>query len=604
MASLRGLIAKGISGLSDIGGVTRLMREEGVLQYGEKTTLISGQEEERRYTSVTTALHESDELEFVRLAKAASQDKSGAIPDRVLQQKIDTSGLDLSDAHGLNQRAAIERLGRGGRFGMVIAAAGAGKTSALRPLVSAWTELGRDVWGTSPASRQTDELVDAGINPKRLRAFGPFIDSIQDGKFTLTANSVVAVDEWATVGTRRGLELLKLRERIGFSIVTLGDDKQTKAIEAGSVTDLSYRALGREAVPVIMTTKRQVTEREQKIVGLLREGRAAEALDMKRSDGSAEMVYGGPEGVIARVAKLYAERLVATGEAPSISAPTNLDAHRISEAVRVEQRKLGHVGADLLTIKATDGTREYAMKLAKGDQIRLFRSTGADYGNGTGGPIGRNGSVLEVIDINAPSGIKLKAKNGRIGTVPWAKLVADTGSDRMLLAYGTAMTIHTAQGSTAKEHIFALPQGSQSINGASGYTASTRHRSVAYLVTSEMAERSAVRESRPINDPHEITLDDKWANVARAMAYQPENDSALALLERAVKLKRWTTGAFHRAMTPGGGPPSDVPDNVLYRHLGASMKVEVRQMAIALRRGMAKAQGAYRGVTEGLTWSR
>ncbi len=58
------------------------------------------------------------------------------------------------------------------------------------------------------------------------------------------------------------------------------------------------------------------------------------ALAMKRSDGTAEMAFGGYSDVIARVAKLYAERLTATGQAPSISAPTNADAHRIGEAVR------------------------------------------------------------------------------------------------------------------------------------------------------------------------------------------------------------------------------------------------------------------------------
>ena len=53
---------------------------------------------------------------------------------------------------------------------------------------------------------------------------------------------------------------------------------------------------------------------------------------MKRADGTAEMVPGGYDGVVARVARLYAERLLATGEAPTIAAPTNQDAHRISEA--------------------------------------------------------------------------------------------------------------------------------------------------------------------------------------------------------------------------------------------------------------------------------
>src|SRR5271165_3697797 len=88
---------------------------------------------------------------------------------------------------------------------------------------------------------------------------------------------------------------------------------------------------------------------------------------------------------------------------------------------------------------------------------------------------------------------------------------------RVQLAYGDVMTIHTAQGSTAKEHIFALPAGSQAVDGRLGYTANTRHRHAAYLVTSEAAERGEVRRRRPLNSAREITQDDKWANVARTL---------------------------------------------------------------------------------------
>jgi hypothetical protein len=108
------------------------------------------------------------------------------------------------------------------------------------------------------------------------------------------------VDEWGLVGTWAALHLLRLRERQGFSIVALGDDKQCASVEAGAIIELSRLALGAEQVPEILTTRRQRTEREQTIAGLFREGGAAEALAMKRSDGTAEMAYGGYDRVVAR----------------------------------------------------------------------------------------------------------------------------------------------------------------------------------------------------------------------------------------------------------------------------------------------------------------
>jgi hypothetical protein len=267
---------------------------------------------------------------------------------------------------------------------------------------------------------------------------------------------------------------------------------------------------------------------------------------MKRADGTAELVPGGYAGVTSRVAKLYRERLEATGEAPTISAPTNIDAHRISEAVRAERRSLSQLGPDLMRIQATDGQRDYNLALAAGDRVRLFKSTGAKFASGSGGSIGRNGSVLAVVAADK-AGLTLQAKTGRIGTVAWAALT-EKSTGRIQLAYGDAMTIHTAQGSTAKEHIFALPSGSQAVDGRLGYTASTRHRQAAYLITNEAAEQSAIRQRRPLNDAHPVTVDDKWANVARALAWQPERDTATSLRERVGELRRgsvqwWQAGA-------------------------------------------------------------
>lgn len=55
-------------------------------------------------------MHEADEKEFVSLARKAATDRSVAIPQALLEEKIKQSG-DLSDQHGQKQRQTIERLG-------------------------------------------------------------------------------------------------------------------------------------------------------------------------------------------------------------------------------------------------------------------------------------------------------------------------------------------------------------------------------------------------------------------------------------------------------------------------------------------------------------
>ena len=88
----------------------------------------------------------------------------------------------------------------------------------------------------------------------------------------------------------------------------IGDPKQCQSIEAGPVIDLLRNALGEDAIPQILTSIRQKTEREREITGLFRAGKAAEALEMKQRDGTAELVAGGRQSTVQRVAQLWRER--------------------------------------------------------------------------------------------------------------------------------------------------------------------------------------------------------------------------------------------------------------------------------------------------------
>ncbi|MBX9875949.1 MAG: relaxase domain-containing protein, partial [Thermoleophilia bacterium] len=475
-AATRGLIAAGIEETADVGRVTALFRSEGVRQYGEATSLVWGRAGERGEVGITTALHASDEAEFVRLARAAAGDRRGALSAGEITAAAERAGLAFKGDHGAAQRRAMHRLGEGGRLGVVVGAAGSGKTTLLQPLVAAWTGQGRAVHGVALAWRQADDLADAGIGRGNVRALSVFLEAAKADGIVLDRRSVVVVDELGLLGTRQGLELLRLQEARGFRLAMLGDDRQCQAIEAGPIVDLVRRALGPEQLPEILTTVRQRAEREREIAGHWREGRAAEALAMKREDGTAEMVPGGYREAVERVAALVGQRLRANADDPSytltVSAPTNADAHRLGVAVREVRRGLGQVGEDQVRVGAADREgNTYEMALAPGDRVRLFASTRAE---GEGGSIGRNGSVLTVLSADA-KGMRVRTVSGREGRVAWSTL-GDRATGRVRLAYGEVMTTHTAQGSTATEHVHALPAGTKAVTGFAAYASGTRHR--------------------------------------------------------------------------------------------------------------------------------
>lgn len=556
-AAARSLIHSGIDTHKDIDSVVGKMMEKGVLQYGEKTTLISGRETGKWVRSFTTALHERDEAEFISKAKRASENPTKALDRDRLKAAVERSGLKFEGEHGEVQLKAIHQIGEGGALSVLVGAAGSGKTTLLTPLIDAWKEDGRRVYGMALAWRQADDLIDAGIfrdDTKGIndsRAISVFMKDVQSGKIELDHKSVVVVDELSLLGTRQALDLVRLRDKHDFQLVMIGDDMQCQSIEAGPVIDLARKALGPNAIPEILTTLRQKSEREREIAGLFRAGEAGPALSMKREDKTVELVQGGPRQAAQRVADLVSERMKENAKNPkysiTVSAPTNSDAHQLSIAIREKRREMGLISKkDLVTIQAAGAGDKvtYEMKLAEGDKVRLFKNISPVKGRGS---LGRNGSIVTIVNADK-GGVQLRNADGKEGYVPWERL---TQGGKVRLAYGEVMTTHTAQGSTATEHIYAMPQGTKAVNGFSSYSSGTRHEQKSYMVISAGAERAEVAARRPINDPRPIREDDLWSNAARNLGYQPVKATATDFLKDAVNVHRASSRGIQKGLQPG-----------------------------------------------------
>jgi len=182
-AAARGLIASGVDSAADIDRITAAMREHGVQHDGSTVPLVwasvpseSEGEGRRPKVKITTALHVAQEREAIALAEAAAADRSGALSpgqiDRAVRDVSDRDGLDFTSAHGLEQRRVLETLGTSGWLAVAVGVAGSGKSTLLRPLVAAWSAPPeregdeRTVYGTALATRQANQLADAGIDPR------------------------------------------------------------------------------------------------------------------------------------------------------------------------------------------------------------------------------------------------------------------------------------------------------------------------------------------------------------------------------------------------------------------------------------------------------
>ena len=569
----RSLIASGITSPKDVDRVTKAFRDYGVEYAGETVPLIWAREDGHRWSSVTTGLHVEQENEAIGLLRKAAADRSSDLSPHAIQQAVDTflerrPDLSFDTEHGKSQREMIERLGRSGRASMGVAAAGAGKSTAIEPLVDAWKRDERTIYGVTLAWRQTHELFKAGIGrkrPKRDRrgrvepdtgvleecgitkdrtlALARFLRDAVAGKLDLTRKTVVVIDEAATIGTRQLLEITRLQDEHGFQIVGLADDKQTQAIEHGATVRMFRKSLGVEQVPEIATTVRQETERDRVTATLFREGRAEEALARKLEDDTLLIVPGNVEHAIKATVDLWEQRLAANAAdlkgRVGISVPTNGDVRAVGEEVRRRRRARGEVGPDVRTVAAQDQRGdEYALPLAIGDRVRLFNRVYGAGGSG-GGAFGENGTVAEITALEDEGPTLRRLDTGRVALIRWNDL-RNQSSERIRLTYGDALTIDTRQGDTVTDHILLMPSGSQAVNGFKGYTGDSRHRRVGYIVTSQGAEKQEVEGRRPLGDPREITDAHIVANIARNLARQPEKVLATDFLERAEHFRRGT----------------------------------------------------------------
>jgi hypothetical protein len=549
----RGLIQTGISEPEDIDRVVQLIENRGITLRGERVRLIVGEFSDK--VRVTNTAQVRIETDLADHARAAALDRRDALSVAALKAAIDSSGLDFErePEHGAAQKAAIYSLGTGGRLSFVTGVAGAGKTTLLKPLVAAWQEdtsldaAGREVIGVATAWRQADALQDTGI--KRTFALDPFLRGVEDGRIALSRNTVLVIDEVSQIAPRPFLKLLEAQAKYGLTIKGLGDREQAQAIEAGDTIEIMQRTLPKEAMPELLTTVRQATPRAREIAGLFRKGDAQTALNMKLEDGTVRMVGGDQDEVVAHVADLYIQRrdaLRAAGSAMgvTISALTNQDAADISRAVRERLKARGELGQEEVVHQAIDQRGEtYDMPIATGDKVRLFRKTYSLI-EGKPGFIGANGDVVEVVGQSV-DGLQLRDADGRVGAVKWRAL-KDSRSDRLLLGFGHALTIDSAQGITSGEHINALPRGTAGITAFKSYVAESRHVSQVYTVISEAAAFEAVKRSRAVGDKEPITTGHLWEQVAKDMSDKPYKSLALDLVDAIERSREEEVDRFIR----------------------------------------------------------
>lgn len=375
------------------------------------------------------------------------------------------------------QLKAIRMIASGGDITIVEGAAGVGKTTLLQAPVVAYREAGYTVVGLSIANRTAKALTEAGIDDERCLSIEAFVQGLENGRITLSKNTLVVIDEFSQVDIRRGAAVFDAVSQAGGKLIALGDEFQSAAIDAGSAMRMSKAAIERSVVEVTATVRQQGEAAE--IASAFRKGGkgVAEAVEKKIKNGDFLYVPGGREATISAIVGKWVELGGLNGKC-TISAPTNHDVLSISRGMRSKLREVGRLGDDVAKLQVVDTAgNQTSLDIAIGDKLMLLKKAqGVVEGSNLTRDVGYNGSLVELVDLDRDGKrIVVKTQTGKVFRVPLANL-RDKETGRLMLGYGYALTIDKAQGITSDNHINALLAGTDAIDAKKFYVNESRHR--------------------------------------------------------------------------------------------------------------------------------
>jgi conjugative relaxase-like TrwC/TraI family protein len=353
----------------------------------------------------------------------------------------------------------------GARLQLAIAPAGAGKTTAMRTLVQAWTDSGGTVVGLAPSAAAAAQLRDAtGAPAETLAKLTWSIDhaALPEWAERIGRSTLVIIDEAGMADTLSLDTAVQFIIGCGGSIRLVGDDQQLAAIGAGGVLrDVE----GIHGAVRLGELHRFTDPAEAAATLALRDGRP-EALGFYLDRGRVHV--GDPTTTLEAVFNAWqADR--SQGLDTIMLAPTrelvsrlNQQArnHRLASATPARQVELADGNAasvgDLIITRRND---------------RRLRVTATDWV--------KNGDRWTILSLPSAAGLRVRhARSGGIVTLPGDYVQTST-------ELGYATTVHTAQGVTA-DTMHGVVTGEESRQPL--YTMLTRGRTANHVYLSVVGD--------------------------------------------------------------------------------------------------------------------
>ncbi len=379
---------------------------------------------------------------------------------------------------GEDQASALAAVAVSGRVvDVLVGPAGAGKTTAMRALRTAWErEHGRgSVVGLAPSAVAAQVLADdLGIRTENTAKW--WQDHHNTGA-SFRRGQLVIVDEASLAGTLSLDRLTAHTVEVGAKVLLVGDWAQLQSVTAGGA--FSFLVHDRNDAPELLDVHRFVNDWEKTTSLDLRHGRP-EAIDTYTAH---DRINGGNTEAMIDAAYTAWRADALAGASTVLIADSNESVHALNQRAR----------ADLILDGTVNARREVQLqgdaRAGVGDTI-ITRKNDRRLRTPRGWV--RNGDRWTVTDIRDDGSLTARRANSR-GTVI---LPADYISDHVDLGY--AVTAHRAQGiTTDTSHVLVDP----STTRENLYVAMTRgrHANLVYVATDRPDDNHTT--PHPADDP-------------------------------------------------------------------------------------------------------
>lgn len=366
------------------------------------------------------------------------------------------------------------------RASVVIAPAGAGKTSSLKAARGAWEAAGRRVVGLAPTGKAADVMVAESVAHESAT-----IARALHGTSELTAagsaqhvgwdrDTVVVVDEAGMVGTEQLVRILEIAAAADARVVCVGDPHQYAAVRARSGL---LGTLASELPDAVELTEvfRQQDAVERRVSQWLREGDRQLVAQAASWYGAAGRLHAGSVTAMADDAlagwcadvDAGADSVLIAGDRDTVDA--------LNRAAQKHCVAAGLVQATGATARLNTSERTQWGRV--GDVV-LTRRNDYDLVASGGEPV-RNGQRWTIEDIHADGSVLVRRRDDETVTVT---LPAEYVAEHVQLGY--ASTGHSAQGMTVD--VARVVADASKVDRAGVYVPMTRGRvsNVLYLAES------------------------------------------------------------------------------------------------------------------------